>query len=1257
MIKNKNTYNLNNVKIKKNNLKNVKIKKKNLKNANLKKGGFLGFNNYEKGFINKYISEEEKGFISLYFSTSSILKKIEISKKINEKLIKLIKAYYQTESPRDSTNINIYINEISTENLRLFTQKTIDTRDFITTDFLNINLKNVFHFFDSNIASTKCKNNFIEVYYKIATRYIGDKYFKIHEKYNNLLKYDKNFFEQIINFINNINSAYLFNINIIIIILYTYTDTRNLQKSENIYFPKNYYEIIIKSFFEYIKNYGYPPMNKDYYYILSLLPKSDVDKLNKFDPSIKLSNIITHPSYHSSPSSSTKYYSRNRHPNGMEFEQNHSPQIPSNSPNIGTRPTNGLGYDPNFQNPSPQIPSNSPNIGTGPTNGLGYDPNFQNQSPQIPSNSPNIGTGHTNGLGYDTNFQNPSPQIPSNSPNIGTGPINGLAYDSQFKNTSQQIPRNSPNTRTTPSNSLGHDNNFQNPSLINSLHFDLDSNNGLNSQLDSIVFDSNTSTDSNFFASKGDLKKSPSDYKGFLNLLKLINDNNEYGYRWKKLTCSVDDFNKYGCNNLNYDLNDLKHNNIIIKNCNSDLECQEYNKINDKFYKHYIRSISNVNDNYIYPEDQIKQEYNNEEFKKISELILNTKYKNIFDDVIIIDSQSIFVAYNKFKKYELSFKDSNIYIELSSQNKILLEKLSTASLSAYGTIYKASLDKYNFATKLSLCDDVNNLNYKLFNQSNLKEIHLFDIVTKYAITKININLPIIYKTIQLNISRIGIAKIFGDEAWRSYSKHNKGCKLGSEPSINCSIVELYSGDCNKYVLDFYKNDNIDYFKYLLSGFENIIISILSFWSVTKCIHNDAHMGNFLYKLTNDKHRFNKYNIQGKSFYISTYTKCNWTLWDYGSCMPFLYQNYFEKNSDIIFYQDDIRRSVFLYCLKILNPVICTDYTKNLYNKFNPSNLILNKFHYKIIELIIIYIINELLNEKKSKPYYNNIYYYNLFFDKMLYYIYNLKEITIDSSIQSKLIEVFKNMNKTRNYNINNQLNFIFTAFKNPSDSTIKKFVSDKIYNKIDKNELKKFFYQESLICLICCKFITIYLKKKEKYKSTIKNESFIKNHNFTNNVISMVIDTILSFKKEKFLEYLNSNELFSRYIDESTYIISKKDYYIGNNIIGYHWIKVNNIDSKMVKPLKTCVTTKVYKCFIKYFIDNYKDNSNIVIIDEIKNNDMKPIFDFLNNFSSSRGFFRTTNPSYFYDYYIEFDKQFFVTYNDIDYQLYKYNTK
>ena len=75
------------------------------------------------------------------------------------------------------------------------------------------------------------------------------KFFIIHESYNNLLIENKNFFRDLILFIKKNDGLYSCNINYIIIILYTYTTL----KIDTRHFPDNYYEIIIISFFNYIK--------------------------------------------------------------------------------------------------------------------------------------------------------------------------------------------------------------------------------------------------------------------------------------------------------------------------------------------------------------------------------------------------------------------------------------------------------------------------------------------------------------------------------------------------------------------------------------------------------------------------------------------------------------------------------------------------------------------------------------------------------------------------------------------------------------------------------------------------------------------------------------------------------------------------------------------------------------------------------------------------------------------------------------------
>ena len=1368
MVKNIKTHNLKGIQLKKDNFKNVIIKKNSLKNPNLK-GGVFGFNNNEK-FIDKYISQEEKGVISLYFSTSSILKKIKISKKINEKLIKLLKLYYKTESMKDSSNINIYINEISTENLRVFTQKTIDTRDFINTDFLNINLNDIFDFFDSNIGSEKCKNHFLNIYHEIVTRYVGDKYFKIHEKYNELLKNNKDFFEKVINFIKDRNSLYLFNINFIIIILYTYTSTRNLEKTDNIYFPKNYYEIIIKSFFEYIKKYGYPPMNKDFYSILRTLNKTEVDNLNKFDPSIKLSYIITHPSYtgkdipiinktrkrtpiqqtysnvedspsnparpapkrtpiqqtdsnvedspsnparpappqvtpslsshsnNSSPSRSTKS-SRRKFDTGMSIPVFDTPSatnlsgLPQDFDGFGLHNSNenlGMGSPLNrssssinssrrsrntFGNSNENLGMGSPlnrssssiNSSRRSRNTPSSSINSSRRSPSIKNDSPSDYKEYVAKLGVVVppfTPQNRSPSLPSSqnvspvaqphqpesdSPVFIDQPPQPESNSPVFIDQPAQPESNSPVFIDQPpqrESDSSTDSLVIAPPHIGSVHNSSKSSLGLDDV--SLVEQYSSISISSLFSSINDLHKSPSNYEGFVKLLKIINDNQEYGYRWRKL--------KYS-NNNNYDLCDLNNNNTIISGCNDSVECQEYNKVSQKFRTYFVNYL-NVSKN-PYPSDQINPNntgsnfyrtiVKNQLFNKISNLITTTKKQNIFKEVIISNSNSVLIADNKLKIYNLKFINQVLHVELSQDTTMKLQRLRLPEKTIFSTIYRASINNFKFAAKLSLCD-----NKTSKNKSYLEEIHLFDLVTKYAINKININLPIIYKTIQLNPNTLNVKKfgfvfeIFGQNTWFNYRDTVKNCDLGEDSTINCSISELYSGNCYMYIYDKdLKTDSSTYFNYLLNGFENIIISILSFWSVTKCLHRDTQMSNFLYKkLKKSTHDFNNYNIHGKKLYIKN-LKCQWTLWDYASCLPFLYENYFQPiNKNNLKSYDDIHMSVYLYCNNILNEHICQTYTKELYNIFhNDKNL--EPIQLKTIYYINIFIINQILSGKNE--YQNNT---NLFFEKMLYFIHKLNIIV---NVKPEYIKKIQNIEKQLNdHNYNFDIDFILKEFNRPKDTHIVKFVDINITKKT--NQFNKFFLNESKICLICGKFIYNYLWYKNDYQKDItrntKNDNY-KKYNYTNNIVLMVMKVIKQLKTEKFQNKKITISKFINYYDLFATTINNLDttspnYYIGNEYIGNCWIRIKKIKDKNLKNIRGFLNEKNYNYLIQLFDINYKyiENKYIVKIPQLMEplkyiDDIKSIYDLLNS-----------DISYKHNYYILYNNKFFVPYNDINYKLY-----
>tara|TARA_B110000259_G_C14022939_1_gene403693 strand:- start:581 stop:3493 length:2913 start_codon:yes stop_codon:yes gene_type:complete len=755
---------------------------------------------------------------------------------------------------------------------------------------------------------------------------------------------------------------------------------------------------------------------------------------------------------------------------------------------------------------------------------------------------------------------------------------------------------------------------------------------------------------SSLFSNISDLQKSPSNYEGFVKLLKIINDNQEYGYRWIKL--------KY-LNNTNYDLCDLNNNNTIIYGCN-DKKCLDYNRVTEKFKTFFVNYLKVSKTPY--PGDQINPNntggnfyhtiIKNPLFDKISNLITTIKTQNIFKEVIIGDSNCFLIAYNKLKIYNLIFINQVLHVELSQDTTMKLQQLRLPKKTIFSTIYKASIRNFKFAAKLSLCDNKKSKSKK----SYLEEIYLFDLVTKYAINKININLPIIYKTIQLNPNTSNIQKkfgfifeIFGQDTFFNYDEHNKNCDLGENSTINCSICELYSGNCYMYIYDKdLKTDSSTYFNYLLNGFENIIISILSFWSVTKCLHRDTQMSNFLYKKLKSTHDFNNYNIHGKKLYIKN-LKCQWTLWDYGSCLPFLYENYFKPiNKNNLKSYDDIHMSVYLYCNNILNEHICQTYTKELYNIFhNDKNL--EPIQLKTIYYINIFIINQILSGKRNE-YYNNT---NLFFQKMLYFIYKLNIVNITPAYIKKIENIEQQLN---DYNYNLDIDFILKEFNRPRDTNIVNFVDANLTKKT--HELNNFFLNETKICLICGKFIYNYLWYKNDYQKeiikNIKKNDYYKIYNYTNNIVLMVMKVIKQLKIERFQNkkiiistFLNNYDLFATTIKNTD--TTSPNYYIGNEYIGNCWIKIKNIKDKNLKNIRGSLTEKNYNYLIRLFDINYKYIENEYIIKipldiaDTENyiDNIKSIYDLLNS-----------DIAYKHNYYILYNDQFFVPYNDINYKLY-----
>ena len=760
-----------------------------------------------------------------------------------------------------------------------------------------------------------------------------------------------------------------------------------------------------------------------------------------------------------------------------------------------------------------------------------------------------------------------------------------------------------------------------------------------------------SSSASNMFNSSKSTTNKTIDYE---DVIKKFNDNTEYGYRWKKLPCNkYTNYSIYGCNNFNYNLTDLMYNNNIIYPCKDTKwdKCNDLNKINKRFYLNYLKEIEkNIK---LFPYDQITDNndiHNNENFKKISTYINNIK-KNIFKEVIIIHNKNAYVAYNKLKLYNFIIDDKQeLKVELSQNNTMQLVKLGSASNSEYGSIYKAYIGKNEFVAKLSLCDNTSSYNYTVFKQSNLKENHLFELISKYAINKININLPIIYKTLQLNATEEQVCKIFPIfKEKKQVNRYNIGCNLGTKPPINCTIVDVYSGDINIYLnplqYNEYRTENIPHFYYLLNGFENIIISILSFWSVTKCLHRDTHSGNFLFKNTPmELNNFIKYNIHGKLFYINN-LKINWTTWDYGTCMPFVYDNYFIKKTDhdrgYDDFEDDVIKSLYVYCRALLTLSITSDYINKIFAIFHPRRPLIRD-ELKTLYFIVMYIFHEIFNDT------NNDENYNKFFEKIIYYIYNFNDEIRKSIQKPEFAKKLANIKLKYNMDIKT-FDFIFNLYniKDPNLSISTRV--QEIYNEnvlYSFNNLKKYFVDEILTIIICAKFTNIYSNKKKEYKIYLDkfNNKIKTSYNLTHNVSLLILNIMSKFRENKifnnenFIANSNNYQVFNTYLDKNDKYLD--EYFIGNHYLGYCWIKVDYpIDSNFFTELDDNIMKNTN--FISYFENN---TDSIITINNLKKENLAA-FNFFN-----------TNIDYLINYYIKIKINnkyiYYLPYYDIEHQLY-----
>lgn len=196
--------------------------------------------------------------------------------------------------------------------------------------------------------------------------------------------------------------------------------------------------------------------------------------------------------------------------------------------------------------------------------------------------------------------------------------------------------------------------------------------------------------------------------------------------------------------------------------------------------------------------------------------------------------------------------NSNTYI--LNDTILLIKKIGTES--SYGSVFLSIIKKHSkikFITKI-----------QLYTNDAIKEINYLKIITKYAYLNKNIHLPIMYNSLTCNY----------------FDKNNKKLpenllkKSNLINKYNSLFVELANGDLNSF-LKTHSNINSKLINNIVA---QCFIGILSLHNIN-IIHNDTHIGNFLYFNIYKGGCF-KYTYKDLVFYIEN-IGYNWVIWDFG----------------------------------------------------------------------------------------------------------------------------------------------------------------------------------------------------------------------------------------------------------------------------------------------------------------------------------------------------------------------------------------
>ena len=372
--------------------------------------------------------------------------------------------------------------------------------------------------------------------------------------------------------------------------------------------------------------------------------------------------------------------------------------------------------------------------------------------------------------------------------------------------------------------------------------------------------------------------------------------------------------------------------------------------------------------------------------------------------------------------YTKILKNNNISNNINSTNFTLLNNEDNilfyeafGSASSFGSNYKTLIYDENTSvtcsTKFVTCDMLlyDKKTGKKIPNSNIKEIFLLYQVSKFALYNVNPNVPIMYKSFKLDID-INSQPII-ETIYPKFDK--KKCTWPQVPDKHkayayCYMNEIFSGDARRFIINYSHQPDL-----IINAISNIIISILTFWSITNKTHNDCHMGNFLYKkLKYDRNsdEYYKYNIYGTTIYTQNLGFL-WSSWDYGFAINNFAANINLRNSDII-----RALAIFAFHLRDTDSnILC-----NLYFLYNKT-----KINYKYIHLFSS-IIKHIKNIKKSPA---------ETYNKFITYIFNN---TIKQQQIFPIFDIYITANTLDTTKINKFKKLIYEVIKEYSDNIVSK---------------------------------------------------------------------------------------------------------------------------------------------------------------------------------------------------------------------------